>query len=143
MWPLHKGADGFMSQQAFDKYYWPTFKAVMLGFYEEGLTNYLFVEGTYDSRLETIAEMPEKSCYWHFDKSNMRRVKEILSDKFVIGGNVSASVMSTGTTDALRAECDALVDLFQDAPGYIMGFGCGFEMTTDEKIRAFRDSVCR
>ncbi len=143
MWPLHKGADGFMSQQAFDKYYWPTFKAVMLGFYEDGLTNYLFVEGTYDSRLETIAEMPEKSCYWHFDKSNMRRVKEILSDKFVIGGNVSASVMSTGTTDALRAECDALVDLFQDAPGYIMGFGCGFEMTTDEKIRAFRDSVCR
>ncbi len=141
MFPLHKGADGFMSQAQFETFYWPTFKAVMMGFYEEGLTNYLFVEGSYDSRLETIAEMPEKSCLWHFDKTDMRWVKEVLSDKFTIGGNVSASVMSTGSTEALRAECDALVELYEDAPGYIMSFGCGFEMTTDDKIRAYRDSV--
>ena len=65
----------------------------------------------------------------------------VRGDKFTIGGNVSASVMSTGSTEALRAECDALVELYEDAPGYIMSFGCGFEMTTDEKIRAYRDSV--
>lgn len=141
MFPLHKGADGFLSQQQFAKFYWPTFKAVMMAFYEEGLTNALFVEGTYDSRLETIAEMPEKSCYWFFDRTDMRRVKEILGGKFTIGGNVPASLMSTGSTEELCAYCDSLVELFEDTPGYIMTFGCGFEMTTDEKIRAFRDSV--
>ena len=141
MFPLHKGADGFMSQEQFEKFYWPTFKAVMMAFYEEGLTNALFVEGSYDSRLETIAEMPEKSCYWFFDQTDMRRVKETLGGKFIIGGNVPASLMSTGSTDDLRAYCDGLVELFEDTPGYIMTFGCGFESTTDEKIIAYRDSV--
>lgn len=140
MFPLHKGADGFMSQGQFEKFYWPTFEAVMLAFYEEGLTNSLFVEGSYDSRLETIAEMPAKSCYWFFDQTDMRRVKETLGGKFTIGGNVPASLMSTGSTEDLRDYCDDLVDLFQETPGYIMAFGCGFEMTTDEKIRAYRDS---
>ena len=141
MFPLHKGADGFMSQKQFEKFYWPTFKAVMTAFYEQGLTNALFVEGSYDSRLEIIAEMPEKSCYWFFDQTDMRRVKDILGGKFTIGGNVPASLMSTGSTDNLRAYCDDLVELFEDTPGYIMTFGCGFEMTTDAKIVAYRDSV--
>jgi hypothetical protein len=141
MFPLHKGADGFMSQQQFETFYWPTFKAVMLAFYEEGLINALFVEGSYDSRLETIAEMPEKSCYWFFDQTDMRRVKSVLGGRFTIGGNVPASLMSTGSTEDLRAYCEDLVELFEDAPGYIMTFGCGFETTTDEKVRAFRDSV--
>jgi hypothetical protein len=35
--PLHKGADGFMSDQDFKKYYWPTLKAVILGLVNEGL----------------------------------------------------------------------------------------------------------
>jgi len=141
MFPLHKGADGFMSQAQFEKFYWPTFKAVMMAFYEEGLTNALFVEGSYDSRLETIAEMPEKACYWFFDQTDMRRVKETLGGKHIVGGNVPASLMSTGSTEALRAYCDNLVELFEDTPGYVMTFGCGFEDSTDEKVAAYIDSV--
>lgn len=141
MMPLHKGADGFMSQAQFEKFYWPTFKAILMAFYEEGLTNALFVEGSYDSRLETIAEMPEKSCYWFFDQSDMRRVKEVLGGHHIVGGNVPASLMATGSADAVRAYCDDLVELFEDTPGYVMNFGCGFEWTTDENIIAYRDSV--
>jgi hypothetical protein len=143
MFPLHKGADGFMSPDQFRRFYWPTFKAVMLGLFEEGITNYLFVEGSYDSRLEIIAEMPKYSALWHFDRTDMRRVKEILADRFTIAGNVPASLMSTGTTDNLRAYCDELVELYDGAPGYIMAFGCSFEATTDEKLRAYQDSVIR
>jgi hypothetical protein len=141
MYVLHKGADGFMSKAQFEKFYWPTWKQVMMGLYEEGITSYLFVEGSYDSRLEYLAEMPEKSLVCHFDKTDMRRVKEVLGNKFTIAGNVSAALMSTGSTDEVRAACDELVELYQDAPGYIMAFGCGFEMTTAEKMHAFQDSV--
>jgi len=34
--PLHKGADGFLSDQQFQKFYWPTLKQVMLGLIDEG-----------------------------------------------------------------------------------------------------------
>ena len=142
-YPLHKGADGFMSQEQFEKFYWPTFKAVMMAFYEEGIINSLFVEGCYDSRLETIAEMPEKSCYWYFDQSDMKKVKDNLAGKFTIGGNVPASIMATGTVEDVERYCGDLVELFDDTPGYIMTFGCGFENSTDEKIRAYQNSVLK
>ncbi|MBN1657244.1 MAG: hypothetical protein JXA93_02530, partial [Anaerolineae bacterium] len=141
MYVLHKGADAFMSQVQFEKFYWPTWKQVMLGLYEEGITSYLFIEGSYNNRLENLAEMPGRSLVCHFDQTEMRPVKEILSDKFVIAGNVPASLMSAGTVDEVRAYCDDLVELFKDAPGYILAHGCYFENTTDEKLRAFMDAV--
>ena len=141
MYVLHKGADGFMSQAQFEKFYWPTWKQVMMALYEEGIICQLFIEGSYNTRLEYLAEMPDKSLVCHFDKSDMRRVKDLLSSKFTIAGNVPASMMSTGTVDEVRAYCGDLVELYQDAPGYIMAFGCGFEMTTPEKLHAFQDAV--
>jgi hypothetical protein len=141
MYVLHKGADAFMSQAQFEKFYWPTWKQVMMALYEEGITSYLFIEGSYNNRLENLAQMPEKSLVCHFDKTDMRRVKEVLSGKQIIAGNVAASLMATGTADDVRACCADLVELFEDAPGYIMAHGCYFENTTDEKLRAFMDSV--
>ena len=101
----------------------------------------MFIEGSYNTRLENLAEMPEKSLLCHFDQTDMRKAKEILSDKFIISGNAPASLMATGTVDEVRAYCDGLVELFEDAPGYIMSFGCSFGMTTEEKLRAYMDSV--
>jgi len=138
---LHKGADAFMSQAQFEKFYWPTWKQVMLALYEEGITSYLFIEGSYNNRLENLAEMPEKSLLCHFDQTKMGPVKELLSDKFIIAGNVPASLMATGTTDEVRAYCDNLMDMFGDTPGYILTHGCYFENTTDEKMRVFIDAV--
>ena len=140
LYVLHKGADAFMSREQFEKFYWPYWKQVMLALYEEGITSYLFIEGSYNQRLDYLAEMPEKSLVCHFDKTDMRRVKEMLSDKFIIAGNVPASLMSAGTTDEVQAYCDDLVELFE-GDSYIMAHGCYFENTTDEKLRAFMDSV--
>jgi hypothetical protein len=141
LYVLHKGADTFMSQEQFEKFYWPTWKEVMLGLYEEGIVSYLFIEGSYNNRLENLAEMPEKSLLCHFDQTDMGPVKEILSEKFIIAGNVPASLMATGSVDEVREYSDNLVELFEDAPGYILAHGCYFENTTDEKLRAFLDAV--
>jgi hypothetical protein len=141
MYVLHKGADGFMSDEQFKKFYWPTWKQVMLALYEEGITSYLFIEGSYNQRLEYLAEMPEKSLVCHFDQTDMKLAKEMLSDKQVIAGNVPASLMATGTVDDVRAYSENMVALFEDAPAYILAHGCSFEETTDEKLRAFMDAV--
>jgi hypothetical protein len=50
--PLHKGADGFMSDADFKKFYWPTYKAVLEGLIAEGFVPWNLVEGGYNSRLE-------------------------------------------------------------------------------------------
>jgi len=141
MFPLHKGADSFMSQEQFDTYYWPTLKATMLGLWEEGISSYMFVEGSYDKRLETIVEMPEGSTTWWFDQTDMEHVHAVLGDKFTIAGNVPASLMSTGSVEDLRAYCENLCELFADHPGYILALGCGVEQTTDEHVETFLNVV--
>ena len=75
--PLHKGADGFMSNNDFKKFYWPSLKATLLGLIGEGLVPYLFVEGGYNSRLDFIVDpdIPAASTYWSFDKTDMLEVE--------------------------------------------------------------------
>jgi hypothetical protein len=141
MYVLHKGADGFMSDEQFKTFYWPTWKQVMMALYQEGITSYLFIEGSYNQRLEYLAEMPEKSLVCHFDQTDMRRAKEVLSDKYIIAGNVPASMMAAGSVDDVRTYCEDLVTLFENAPAFILAHGCYFENTTDEKLRAFMDAV--
>ena len=60
MMPLHKGADGFMSDAQFNKFYWPSLKAVILALIEKGLIPCLFAEGGYNSRLEVINDLPTR-----------------------------------------------------------------------------------
>ncbi|MCX6006944.1 MAG: hypothetical protein NTZ34_06745 [Chloroflexi bacterium] len=50
--PLHRGADGFMSEEQFETFYWPTLKRLILDIIKDGLTPVVFWEGTYDSRLK-------------------------------------------------------------------------------------------
>ena len=52
--PLHKGADGFMNDEQFRTFYWPTLRKMCLGLIEHGLVPYVFAEGSYNSRLEII-----------------------------------------------------------------------------------------
>ena len=55
---MHRGADGFVSHEQFERFYWPAFKAVMLGLIEEGCIPVMFAEGSYNQRLEIIADSP-------------------------------------------------------------------------------------
>lgn len=141
MYPLHKGADGFMSQEQFEKFYWPTLKAVILGLWEEGIASYLFAEGGYNSRLETVADMPKYSTMWLFDQTDMRQAKKFLEGNALIMGNVPASLMSTGTVDQLTAYCEDLLTLFAGSPGFILSNGAGVETTTDDHVRAMINIV--
>ena len=76
--PLHKGADGFLSDKDFRELYWPTLKAVILGLIDEGIVPKLFVEGSYDSRLQVIAddEIPAGRTVWMFDATDMAAVRD-------------------------------------------------------------------
>ena len=65
--PLHKGADSFMSDRDFARFYWPSLKAVLLGLIEEGLVPYVFVEGSYNTNwttwpTPTCPKAPSSSC---------------------------------------------------------------------------------
>jgi hypothetical protein len=139
--PLHKGADGFMSDSQFQEFYWPTLKKVLLGFAEEGILSICFAEGTYNTRLETIADLPTGMVAWMFDRTDMHKAKDILGGKACIIGNVPTSLMAAGTPEEVSAYCKDLVEYCGKDGGYILGNGASVEATNDDNIRAMLDSV--
>jgi uroporphyrinogen-III decarboxylase len=138
--PLHKGADGFMSDKQFEKFYWPSLKKVILGLINEGLIVSLFAEGSYNTRLETVNEFPRGSVIWRFDKTDMARAKKILGDKCCIAGNVPSSLISTGTPQAIKECCRRLIETCAPGGGYILTSGCSVEKAPPENLQAMSEA---
>lgn len=134
--PLHKGADSFMSQAQFDKFYWPSFRKVLIGLINDGCVPLLFAEGSYNKRLEAIRDLPKGSVIWWFDQTDMVKAKETLGDVACIMGNVPLSLMCTGTPESVTGYCRNLIDKVGRNGGYIMSTGAGFEDVKAENVRA-------
>jgi hypothetical protein len=137
--PLHKGADGFMSDEQFRKFYWPTFKELMLGLINEGCVPFLFCEGTFDSRLKYIKELPKGTTFWLFDRSDMAQVKKQLGDTICIGGNIPSSLLLTGAPEEVKAYCKNLIDVVGKGGGYVMSNGTGMDEGNVENVHAMID----
>jgi uroporphyrinogen-III decarboxylase len=138
--PLHKGADGFMSQQQFDTFYWPTLKKVILGIIAEGIVPVLFAEGSYNTRLETISELPAASVIWWFDQTDMVRAKSILGATACIAGNVPGSLLCTGTPYDVKAYCRKLIELCGEGGGYILTGGAIIDKANPENLIAMMEA---
>ena len=96
--PLHKGADGFLSDEDFRTFYWPTLKKVLLGLIEQGIVPLCFAEGGYNERLEAIhdPDIPAGRMIWMFDATNMQEVRKHLGGYQCFGGNVPGALHHDG-----------------------------------------------
>ncbi len=121
--PLHKGADGWMSKKQFDTFYYPSLRKIIWALVNEGILVSLFAEGGYDTRLESFLEFPKGSITWLFDKSDMIHVKKVYGGHFCISGNVPASVINTGTPEQVKEICRKLIETCAPGGGYILAPG--------------------
>jgi uroporphyrinogen-III decarboxylase len=134
--PLHKGADAFMSIEQFRTFYWPSLRKVLLGLIDDGFVPYLFAEGSYNTRLETIADVPTGRSLWHFDRTDMRRAKQILGGTACIQGNVPVSLLQLGTSEEVTAYCRDLIQAVGPGGGFILDIGAGPDEAKEENILA-------
>jgi hypothetical protein len=137
--PLHKGADGFLSDEQFKEFYWPGFKKVMMGLINAGCVPYPFVEGGYNTRLEVIKDIPKGTTGWTFDQTDMKKAKEILGDVACIGGNISSSLLATGTPEKVKERCRYLIDTCGSDGGYIMANGAALDHAKPENLKTMID----
>jgi uroporphyrinogen-III decarboxylase len=136
MMPLHKGADGFMSEKQYETFYWPTFKKVIMALVNEGIMPILFAEGSYNTRLDIIKELPKASVAWWFDQTDMTRAKEVLGDKVCIIGNVPTSLLMTGTPQEVKERCRNLIEVCAPGGGYVLAGGANIDKGNPDNLRA-------
>ena len=137
--PLHKGADGFMSDEQYKKFYWPTFRKFLIGLIDEGCIPFSYVEGGYNSRLEVIKDLPKGKAVWSFDLTDMNKAKEILGDTACIGGNMPITVLNLGTPAEVRDYAKKLIDTAGRDGGYIMNSGAVVDEAKPENVKAMID----
>lgn len=137
--PLHKGADGFMSLEQFNTFYWPTLKKLIIGLIDEGLTPWLFIEGDYTSRLEIIRDIPKGKAIYHFELTDIFKAKEVLGDVVCIRGGVPNSLLCTGTPQGVKDYCKKVIDVVGRGGGFIMDAGAVIDEEKPENIKAMVD----
>jgi uroporphyrinogen-III decarboxylase len=140
-YPLHKGADGWMSQQQFETFYWPPLKKVMDAFIQEGLIQSLFAEGSFNTRMETVNVFPKGTVSWYFDQSDMARAKSILGDKCCIQGNVPSSLIAAGSPEDVKEYCRKLIEVCGKGGGYILSAGSSVDSPKLENLRAMLEAA--
>jgi uroporphyrinogen-III decarboxylase len=139
--PLHKGADGFMSLKQFENFYWPSLKKVIMALANEGIMSSLFAEGSYMTRLDVVKEIPKGWVLWRFDKTDMATAKKALGNKCCISGNVPTSLLSTGTAQEIKEYCRNLIETCAPGGGYILSAGASLEKAPPENLRAMMEAV--
>jgi len=137
--PLHKGADGFLSDEQFKRFYWPSLRKVIMGLIAEGVVPFCWAEGGYNSRLEVIQDLPKGKTAWLFDLSDMAKAKEILGDVACIAGNMPLSLLRLGTPQDVKDYAKDLIDTAGKGGGYIMANGAFFDDVKPENLKAMVD----
>ncbi|MFC1901010.1 uroporphyrinogen decarboxylase family protein [Chloroflexota bacterium] len=138
---LHRGADGFMSDQQFEKFYWPGLKAAMMKSIELGYIPMPFCEGKYDDRIEYFLEMPKGKVVVHLDLTDMFRAKEILKDHCCLMGNLPASLLQLGTPNDVDEYCKKLIEVCGKDGGLILTHGSSIDEAKPENLHAMIEST--
>ena len=108
--PVHWAPDAFMSQKQFERFWWPTFRELLLGIIDMDLIPMPLWEADCTKRLETIRDVPPGKCIYWFERTDMVRAREVLGDVVALRGGMHPSVMTMGTPDDVDAAVRHLVD---------------------------------
>ncbi|MDO4274175.1 MAG: uroporphyrinogen decarboxylase family protein [Eubacteriales bacterium] len=139
--PLHKGLDGFMGPQQYEEFYWPTLKRLVEDLINMGYTPWIYTEGKYDTRLETITDVPAGKVLFHFENVDMKEAKRIVGKEHCISGGFNSRILKTENPDGVREQVKRLLDVTAVDGGYIFDLSDTLDEVPHENVEAMFDAV--
>jgi len=110
--PLHMAP--YLRPNDFEKFYWPTFKALVEAFVEAGKTVNLFVESDWMRYLPYLYELPENTVM-RFEFGEPGVVKKELGERHILSGFYPATLLQTGSKQQCLDQAKELLEIL--APG--------------------------
>jgi uroporphyrinogen-III decarboxylase len=140
--PLHRGSDGFMSLDQFERYYWPQLKALIEGLAEKDILPLVFYEGVWDKRLEYLATLPRAKSLGWFQFSDIYKVKEVVGNTMAIIGGMRNSLLQAGTEDDVRKATKRACEVVGEGGGFVMCPAIGeMEGCKPELLKVWVDTI--
>jgi hypothetical protein len=138
--PVHKGAGGFMSNEQFEEFWWPSMREVMIAAIDEGFVPYLYTEGIFTDRLPIIKDIPKGKAIYHIE-SDIFKAKEILGDTVCLSGGPTATMMNVGSPEEVADYSKKLIDVIGEGGGFIMDVEVPLITAKIENVRALTETV--
>ncbi len=138
--PLHRGAGGFMNNDQFAEFYWPSLKKLLLDLVDAGLQPMPFFEGDYTPRLEFLKELPKGKIIAWMDKADIFKAKKEIGDRICLKGNIPASLFIAGTPTQMEEYCKKLIDEVGEGGGFMIDGALGIpDEAKPENVRTMTE----
>ncbi len=131
--PLH--LNEYLSPKLYNEFYWPPLKSVIYELTNAGIKPNVFYEGYHDPHLETILELPKGKTIAQFEKTDLRKAKEILGGHTCIMGGIPASLLIGGTPAKVEEYTKKLLEDLKPGGGFILKAGIP-DVAKPENIKA-------
>jgi len=138
---LHKGMDGFMSDEHYRKYYWSHLQKIILAIIDSGHVPYIYTEGKYNSRIDCLAEVPPGKVFYHFEDVDMAVAKKKLGGIACISGGFPAAALDWEKPQQIREKVKRLMDDCAPGGGFIFETSCGLGNCKRENVEAMFEAA--
>ena len=141
MFWMHKGMDGFMNPEQFEKFYWQPFLKVINALVDMGVTPVIYTEGPYDTRLEQMEGLPAGKCVVHFEKVDLQRAKDTVGKDCCITASFPIYLLEHGTKQEVVDEVKRQIDICAPGGGFIWDTNASIQVVKRENLEAMYDTV--
>lgn len=141
MFWMHKGMDGFMSPDQYERLYWKPFLRVIHALVDMGVTPILYTEGKYHTRLEQMTGLPENKCVIHFEDIDLQKAKDTIGKTNCITANFPIYLLEHGTVEQVVDEAKRQIDIGAPGGGFIFETDASIQVVKRENLMALYDTV--
>ena len=141
MFWMHKGMDGFMNPEQFERFYWTPFLKVINALVDMGVTPVIYTEGPYETRLDQMVGLPAGKCVVHFEKVDLQRAKDTVGKDSCITANFPIYLLEYGTVQQVVDEAKRQIDIGAPGGGFIFETNASIANVKRENLEALYDTV--
>ena len=141
MFWMHKGMDGFMNPEQFERFYWTPFLKVVNALVDMGVTPVIYTEGPYETRLDQMVGLPAGKCVVHFEKVDLQRAKDTVGKDSCITANFPIYLLEYGTVQQVVDEAKRQIDIGAPGGGFIFETNASIANVKRENLEALYDTV--
>jgi uroporphyrinogen-III decarboxylase len=131
-------ASALIAPKLWNRFVWPYFVKIVNAVLDAGFTPVLHLDQDWTRDLARLRDLPAKKCIMNPDgMTNMKKFKELVSDRMAMMGDVPSSMFAAGTPEDITKYVHDLVNLFE-SHGLILCPGCDAPINTkSENMKAF------
>ncbi|KPU45018.1 uroporphyrinogen decarboxylase (URO-D) [Oxobacter pfennigii] len=129
-YPLHMPP--FMRHSEVEKFWWPSFKKLMIATQEAGFIPSIFCEQNWDAHLDLLNDLPG-TVIIGFETSNPKLVVEKVATRHIYQNFYPADILKHGTVEQCVEEAKRTIDTVAGAGNYIFSMSRGMIRGSDFK----------